>query len=161
PDGLPFFDLSAAFAGGTLAPGQSTGARTLAFFDPQSVPFTYDLVILGHLNRPPVFTSQPYTEAISGVPYVYQAAAVDADQDALTFALVSGPAGMTVDRLTGKVTWSPQPGDLGNQALVLQVDDGHGGTARQQFTVATIPAPPNRPPVFTSTPVVDAQVNTA
>jgi RHS repeat-associated protein len=161
PDGLPFFDLSESVAGSTLAPGQSTGARTLAFFDPQGVPFTYDLVILSHLNRPPAFTSEPYTEAIPGAPYVYQATAADADQDTLSYSIVTGPAGMTVDRLTGKVTWNPQPGDLGNQAVLLQVDDGHGGSAQQQYTVATITAPPNRPPVFTSTPVVDAQVNTA
>src|SRR5262245_28737655 len=161
PEGLPYFDLSGSVAGGTLAPGQSTGARTLAFFDPNGVSFTYDLVMLGHLNKPPAFTSEPYTEAIPGVPYVYQATAVDADHDTLTYSLVTGPDGMTVDRLTGKVTWSPQSSDLGNQAVLLQVDDGHGGTARQQYTVSVITAPPNRPPVFTSTPVVDAQVNMA
>src|SRR5262249_62368486 len=77
------------------------------------------------------------------------------------YSLVTGPDEMTVDRLTGKVTWSPQSSDLGNQAVLLQVDEGHGGTARQQYTVSVITAPPNRPPVFTSTPVVDAQVNMA
>src|SRR5262249_23167822 len=70
-------------------------------------------------------------------------------------------AGMSVDRTTGKVTWSPQPGDLGNQAVLLQVDDGHGGTARQQYTVSTITAPPNRPPPVTSTPPGQGNRNTA
>ena len=44
--------------------------------------------------------------------------------------------------------------------MLLQVDDGHGGTAQQQYTVSTIVAPPNRPPLFTSTPVVVGNVNT-
>ena len=36
----------------------------------------------------------------------------------------------------------------------------HGGLAQQPYTLATIPAPPNRPPLFTSTPVVGGDVNT-
>src|SRR5262249_59169634 len=61
---------------------------------------------------------------------------------------------------TGKVTWSPQQADLGNQAVDLRVDDGRGGSAEQRYTIGVIQAPPNRPPVFTSIPVVDANVNT-
>jgi RHS repeat-associated protein len=68
---------------------------------------------------------------------------------------------MTVDAVSGKVTWSPELGDLGNETVLLQVDDGHGGTAQQQYTVSTIVAPPDRPPLFTSTPVIDANVDTA
>src|SRR5262249_29694385 len=68
---------------------------------------------------------------------------------------------MQVDAATGKVTWSPQQADLGTHAVALRVDDGRGGTAEQDYTITAITAPPNRPPVFTSTPVVDANVNTA
>ena len=93
------------------------------------------------------------------MPYAYQATAADPDSDPLTFALLAGPVGMTVDPASGKVTWSPQTGDLGNQTVLLQVDDGHGGMAQQQYTVSTIVAPPNRPPLFTSTPVVVGNVD--
>jgi hypothetical protein len=161
PDGLPYFDLSGLIGSSTLAVGQSTGTRTLSFYDHNHTQFTYDLKILGQLNRPPAFTSQPNTEAIPGVPYVYQATASDPDNDPLTFSLLIGPAGITVDATSGKVTWSPQQGDLGNETVLLQVDDAHGGTAQQQYTVSTIVAPPNRPPVFTSTPPVDGNVKTA
>ena len=159
-DGDPYFVLDAASPDGTLAPGQSTSARTLDFYDPNGIQFTYDLVVLGQLNRPPAFTSEPNTEAIPGLPYVYQATATDADNDPLTFALLAGPVGMSVDPASGKVTWSPQQSDLGNQTVLLQVDDGHGGKAQQQYTVSTIAAPPNRPPLFTSTPVVVGNVDT-
>ena len=140
--------------------GQSTTGPPLTFYDPNGIQFTYDLQILGQLNRPPAFTSKPNNEAIPGQAYVYQATASDPDNDALTFSLLTGPAGMSVDPTRGKVTWSPQTSDLGNQAVLLQVDDGHGGTAQQQYTVSTIVAPPNRPPLFTSTPVVVGNVNT-
>ena len=80
--------------------------------------------------------------------------------DSLTFSLLTAPAGMTVDPVSGLVTWSPKQGDLGNQNVLLQVADGHGGVAKQQYTVSTVTAPPNRPPLFTSTPVIQANVDT-
>jgi hypothetical protein len=67
---------------------------------------------------------------------------------------------MTVDAATGQVTWGPQPADLGTHAVALRVSDGRGGTAEQDYTIGAIAAPPDRPPVFTSAPVVDASVNT-
>jgi hypothetical protein len=67
---------------------------------------------------------------------------------------------MAVDAASGQVTWSPQQADLGTHAVALRVSDGRGGTVEQDYTVTAIAAPPNRPPVFTSTPVVDANVNT-
>jgi len=59
PDGLPYFDLTALVPCGKLAAGGSTATRTIAFSDPGGIPFTYNLVFLGHLNRPPQFTSAP------------------------------------------------------------------------------------------------------
>jgi RHS repeat-associated protein len=159
PDGLPYYNLSGLVTGRTLNPGDATTARRLAFVNPNRTPFTYDLVVLGQLNRPPAFTSQPNTEAIPGVPYSYQATAADPDEgETLTFSLLMGPAGMAVDAATGKVTWSPQQSDLGTHTVALRVDDGRGASAEQDYVVSATPAPANRPPVFTSEPVVDARV---
>jgi hypothetical protein len=160
PDGLPHFDLSSLVPGGKLAAGGSTGARTLSFYDPGGVPFTYHLVFLAQLNRPPQFTSTPNLEALVGHAYAYDATASDPDNDPLTFSLLSGPSGMTVDASTGAVTWSPASRDVGNAAVALKVNDGHGGSAEQDFTLSVINPPPDRPPVFTTSPVVDGNVNT-
>jgi RHS repeat-associated protein len=157
PDGSPYFVLS----GSDLSAAQTTGSRTLSFFDPNGIQFTYQLQILGQLNRPPVFTSQPNTEALAGLPYAYQATATDPDHDKLTYSLAISPAGMTVDPNTGKVTWSPQTSDVGNETVLLEVNDGNGGTAQQQYTVSTVMPPPDEPPLFTSTPVIDGNVDTA
>ena len=159
PDGLPYFDLTALVPGGKLAAGDSTATRTIAFSDPSGIPFTYDLVFLGQLNLPPQFTSAPKLEAIVGNAYVYNATASDPENDPLTFSLLSGPSGMTVDASTGAVTWSPASTDVGNAAVALRVDDGHGGSGEQDFTLSVSNPPPDRPPVFTSTPVVDANVS--
>jgi hypothetical protein len=66
PDGLPYYDFSSLTAGNTLAAGQTTGGRTLAFFDPKGIQFTYDLQILGQLNQLPTITSQPNHQAVPG-----------------------------------------------------------------------------------------------
>jgi hypothetical protein len=159
--GQPYFDFSSLIGSDTLAPGKSTTSRTLTFYDPNGIQFTYNLQILAKLDQPPTVTSQPNTEAIAGLPYSYQATATDPDDHTLTYSLLTAPAGMTVDPNTGLITWSPQQSDLGNQAVLLQIADGHGGVIQQPFTVSTIVAPPNRPPLFTSTPIVQANVDTA
>src|SRR5205823_6341090 len=117
--------------------------------------------VLGQLNRPPAFITQPNTEAIPGLPYAYPAAATDPDGDPLHFTLLTGPAGMQAGALTGKVTWSPQQADLGTHGVALRVDDGRGGlqvgdgqggTATQTYAVGVAPEAGNHPPAIVSTP---------
>src|SRR5262249_46921515 len=83
----------------------------------------------------------------------------DADGDGLTFTLLTGPEAMTSDAATGLLGWSPAAADLGSHAVAVQVSDGRGGVAEQRFVLSVIEPPPNRPPVFTSVPVVSARVN--
>jgi RHS repeat-associated protein len=159
PDGLPYYDYSALVGGKTLAAGATTQNGTLAFFDPERVPFTYDLVVLAHLNHAPAFTSVPVVQVVPSKPYLYTATGRDPETDPLTFALVTGPAGMAVDPATGAVTWSPAAGAAGTYPVALSLSDGRGGSAEQDFVIS-VSTPPNRPPVFTSTPIVDANVAT-
>lgn len=161
PDGIPFVDFSRLLTNDTLATGDTSVARSIVFANPNRTQFTYNLVVLGQVNRPPEFTSTPDAEALVGKAYTYQTSASDPDQDALTYSLLIGPAGMSVDSASGRVTWNPTSADLGNQSVQLQVADNRGAFAVQTYTLAVINPPPNRPPVFTSTPVVDANVNSA
>jgi RHS repeat-associated protein len=161
PDGVPYYDFSNLVAGGTLLPGAVTGARSLAFYNPQGVRFSYDLVILAKPNRAPAITTVPDVEALAGRPYVYAAAATDPDGDPVTFSLTTTAVGMAVDAATGRITWTPTSADIGTRAVTLRVEDGRGGSTEQRYVLSVIPAPPNRPPVFTSVPVVSANVNTA
>ncbi len=160
PDGAPYFDFSGQAGGQPLGPHQTTQARALAFANPDHVQFHYDLVVLGQLNRPPVITSTPVTEAIIGKTYHYAVLAADPDGDPLTYRLVSGPHGLQLDPASGQLTWAaPGAAGAGTYSVALRVSDGRGGGADQTFTL-TVDAPPNRPPVITSLPVVDANVNT-
>ncbi len=107
----------------TPSDGESDGASKLS-----------NVVRIG--NLPPRITSVPPT-MIGGGTYTYQVTAQDPDGDALTYALVQAPPGMTIDRTTGLIRWEPNfPIDEKNNALVkISVDDGDGGVASQEFTL--------------------------
>ena len=67
---------------------------------------------------------------------------------------------MEIDQATGVITFTPAAGDVGTRSVVVQVSDGRGGLAQQSYVLTVANNVPNRPPVFTSSPVVDANVNT-
>lgn len=161
PDGIPYFNFSQFVKGAAkrLGPGETTDSPVIAFSNPNRVRFDYDLVFYGKLNAPPVITSVPKVEALIGKPYSYPVTATDADGDSLSYRLVEGPAGMTMpDSAAGILAWTPTAADQGNHTVVVEANDGRGGVATQRYTLSVIPAPPNRPPVITSTPVTMAMV---
>ena len=160
-DGSPYYIVSGATADNTLVPGQSSLERTLKFYNPNGVQFTYDVQVLAHLNRSPVITSIPRAEALLGQVYTYEMKATDADSDAVSYILLSEPQGMTLNAQSGRLTWMPAAGDLGNQSITLQVQDGHGGKTTQIYNLSVVDGSlvPNRPPLFTSTPIVSANIN--
>jgi hypothetical protein len=84
-------------------------------------------------NRAPRFISNPLKMATVKVPYEYPAKAVDDDGDSLSFSLVDSPSGMQIDKVSGKVSWTPSVS--GNFTVKIKVEDGKGGEAIQEFTI--------------------------
>lgn len=120
-----------------------------------------DLTVLSQLNAAPVILTQPNKEVISGHHYTYDVDATDRNGDSLTYKLLVAPNGMTIDQTTGLIRWNTTTSNIGNSSVLVEVGDGRGGVTQQQYSLSIIDAPPNRPPVFTSTPVVDAAINTS
>lgn len=110
-------------------------------------------------NLPPHFTSAAPTAGAVGVAYNYQATAQDPENSALTFQLVSGPNGMTLNQAIGLVQWTPAANQTGPQSVSLGVLDGAGASALQNFTIQ-VAAPQNLPPAFTSVAPSAATVGT-
>ncbi len=160
PEGIPYYDFSSLVADSKLDPNELTAQRSLVFYNPLGVQFTYDVVVLAQLNKAPVIETKPNTEIIGGQSYRYDVKATDPNSDVLTYRLLVSPEGMTVDAKTGVITWDTVATNKGNHAVYLEVSDSHGGVTEQKWTLSVIDAPPNRPPIFTSTPVVDAAINT-
>jgi len=157
-DGIPYYDFTATLAGTSLAPGGTSAARTLAFRNPNRVPFIYTLQILGQLNRAPQFTSTPPVAAAVGKPFRYDATATDPDGDTLGYSVPAGPSGMSVNPQTGFLTWPPLAEHLGNQEITLAVEDGRGGRAEQRFVITVSEPMSNRPPVFISRPITSIRI---
>lgn len=93
-------------------------------------------VFAGPYNHPPRFTTTPDPlTASEGVPYAYDADALDLDvYDPLVFDLVSGPGAAAVDPTTGLFSWTPTYRDGEPQDVVISVTDGVH-TTEQPFTL--------------------------
>ncbi|RMF85416.1 MAG: PASTA domain-containing protein, partial [Nitrospirae bacterium] len=83
-----------------------------------SAPATVSFEVLPE-NAPPRFVGAPKTTATVGFPYLWAVSAADPDGDPLTFALLQGPAGMTLDPATGLLQWTPDPGSATGDLLSL------------------------------------------
>jgi len=105
-------------------------------------------------NRPPRILSSPDRTIPSNQIYTYDIQATDPDQDVLTYALVSGPAGASVNPASGMLTWSAQASASGAHAFEIAVSDGKGATVNQAFSVAIESSKGNLSPFFTSDPVL-------
>jgi len=86
-------------------------------------------------NTTPVFTSTPDTTATVDIEYLHGLHARDAEFDAIVFALIDGPPGMTIDGPTGLLRWSPADVDLGEHPVTVKVSDVKGLFSLQMFTI--------------------------
>ncbi|MFO0011239.1 MAG: putative Ig domain-containing protein [Planctomycetota bacterium] len=161
PDGIPYYDFTDMVTGGSLNPSGSTGFLSTKFFNPNLVPFTYDLVFYGKLNAPPEIRSVPIVEVEVGSPYAYDVLASDPNGDPIRFELVEAPAGMTIGELSGHIRWQPTTADQGVHSIEVRVVDSRMGTASQRFSLSAQPKPANRAPLFTSLPIALAEVGTS
>ncbi|MCM1981745.1 T6SS effector amidase Tae4 family protein [Lyngbya confervoides] len=159
PEGFPYFDITDQLEAEKLNPGEMSAARTITFLNPTGEQFTYEVEILAQGNQVPVIESEPGLEVIGGLPYRYDVNAVDPDLDPLTYALQVAPEGMVIDAVTGQIEWQTTTDNIASHRVTVVVNDGRGGLTEQSYTLNVIAPPPNRPPLFTSIPVVDAQIN--
>lgn len=79
-------------------------------------------------NYPPSFKGASGGRMADGV-YTCRVEATDGDGDPLTYALVNGPPGMTIDPDTGAIRWAVPDGLTGKEPFTVSVTDGHGGKA--------------------------------
>ena len=91
----------------------------------------WSFITANNTNHAPIITSTPpaMTERI----YRYHVKATDVDEDILTFSLLTKPDSMTIQADTGTLVWQPIQSELGKYSILVQVADGHGGTATQSF----------------------------
>ncbi|HMV68199.1 MAG TPA: Ig-like domain-containing protein, partial [Myxococcota bacterium] len=109
----------------------------------------------------PQITSVPGALAVVGAAWQYQPVAFDSDGDPLLWSLANGPDGMQVDPTGGRVTWTPEADDVGEELVSLVVIDGRGGVARQSWRLQVAATAPDLPPTIVSVPSAVALVGEA
>ncbi len=96
-------------------------------------------VIVQNANRTPLFTAASKANAAAsvGTTYARTLVAIDPDiGDSLTYALISGPAGLTISA-SGELAWSPSPSQRGDHIIKAKVSDVAGAVDVAMFTLTT------------------------
>ena len=104
----------------------------------------------------PRIISTPPALAAVGALFIYTVSAVDPQRSTLNYALTASPSGMTIDNVTGRISWRPATPDVGVQVVRVEVRNALGGVAAQAWSLNVSAAAPNTPPVFTSVPLLVA-----
>jgi len=108
---------------------------------------------LGVPDVAPAFTQYPGTNGAYRIPYTSTIAATGNPQP--TFLVLSGPAGLQVDKYSGAITWTPQGGAIGSNSVTIRATN-YAGVADWTFAI-TVPNPP--PAVPTNLTVVSVTDN--
>ncbi|MBX3733144.1 MAG: cadherin domain-containing protein [Verrucomicrobiae bacterium] len=138
----------------TVAQGPSSQTVAIRISDdaspPEAIVVEYQVVVLEG-NRAPELDPIPDQVAAAGVPFEWLLTGRDPDlpPQPLTFALVSGPTGMTVAR-DGWLRWTPAASAAGSTfEVTVLLMDGQLST-RRSFRIAV--GSVNRPPVLVPVP---------
>jgi len=83
-------------------------------------------------NAKPVITSDP-SSALTANGFSYHVTATDPDSDTLVFSLDQAPEGMSIDAVTGQISWIFETATEGVFPVRIVVDDGYDGHAAQVF----------------------------
>jgi hypothetical protein len=90
-------------------------------------------------------TSTPPVTAETGEPYAYQLQVSNPNSYDLSFSLGNAPIGMTIQSITGKITWTPAPGQTqsGDVTSIVTTETGLSVTQilSQSVTVSAITYP--------------------
>ncbi|MEZ4327746.1 MAG: MopE-related protein [Polyangiales bacterium] len=102
--------------------------------------FTF-VVNVQDIPEDPYIVSRPVSEVAFDAAYRYTVVARDPDAGAvLTYHLVSGPVGMTIDAATGVLSWSPTIADAGEHPVEVVAQDETGLSSQpQRFVVRVLP----------------------
>lgn len=115
-------------------------------------------ITVENVNLQPQFTTVlPDTiYMLENQPFMVDLDATDADSDTLIYSVVDPPPGMTIDSLTGVVTWTPTFAQAGIYNPTFKVTDSLGGYATQYIVMIVVNV--NRIPVLTTT-LQDTTIN--
>ena len=114
------------------------------------------LVTAGVPNQAPVTHTRPPLDAVAGTAFTYTLQATDAEGSNITYAVRSGPAGISINPASGLVSWTPTVADVGTAVFVLTATDAGGAAGVQSFLVS-VHATNNLPTIVSTAPASVSQ----
>ena len=129
------------------------GVRRIEFIqsnDAGQSPISLPLDITIDTVAPGLVDNIPIT-AREGVFYSFDAVSSDDGTNPPTFGLVNPPAGMTIDPVTGVVSWTPTFEQTVPQVLMLTATDAAGNTATLEKNLTVLLAVPALPDSYAAT----------
>ncbi|MEM9158679.1 MAG: putative Ig domain-containing protein [Verrucomicrobiota bacterium] len=147
-DGRPFLDIT-PIGVETWASGEVI-SQTVTISNPSGLAFNPLLSVLARIpaNLLPEITSTPGAAASVGVVYEYTVQATDADGVSISYLLIDGPEGASIDEATGLLRWTPTGDDQSSTEFTVRAYDERGGFDTQTWTVEVDGG--NRAPVIVS-----------
>ncbi len=106
-------------------------------------------VAAGAPNLPPVISSSAPRFGWVGAAYSYTLQATDPESTALVYSLGQAPVGMTINPVSGAVSWTPAVGQTGKFVVTLIATDAGGASAIESFELDILAA--NSLPTIIST----------
>jgi len=94
-------------------------------------------------------------ETLASRIYEYQVVAIDPDDDVITYSLVDAPEGMSIDPISGLITWPTTSADAGVYEVTLQAEDPYGATSTQSYDLIVV----EQVPVIVTSPIEQAVVD--
>jgi gliding motility-associated-like protein len=98
--------------------------------DLSAIPFTNVIIV----NTPPTFTSTPVLALKDNETYTYNITSNDVDGNVVTVTATTIPSWLTLNSAETVLSGSAA-GQVGTYLVVLNADDGNGGTDTQSFTI--------------------------
>ena len=105
-------------------------------------------------NSPPSISGSPASSVTQDTQYVFTPSATDPDGDLLNFTIVGRPAWTTFNGATGRLSGTPDSGDIGQyNGITITVSDGESSTSLSSFSISVqSSAPANRAPAISGSP---------
>lgn len=128
---------------GILGPGETSGKVTvkLGFVQRGPVGILFDLFEATSPNASPVFQWTPLTEVALGETLRDRAVANDPDGDVVTYELLFGPEGLSLDGVTGDIIWTPTSPGEANYAVRATDPLGHASDREVSVHVLDLTPP--------------------
>jgi len=133
------FETSEKYPGNLLKRGDKLKVEIIPVGFVESDQYSAVVPEMEVMNAAPRITSRP-PQKLSGDSFAYQAEAEDPDGDDLRFSLIDEPEGMSIDPVSGLLSWIYTPEGVGALKFKIVVEDGFDGRDEQnvEMTLSSV-----------------------